>query len=297
MWLVKTLKHFLLVSLLPFTVHLQGKKTDDCNVEVKYPKATFSYFIGDTMVLNCTVEFCQSEPPDTYWCKHANSCEPLQDTNRTNNKHLDKIMFLVYTISHVNLTDSGKYQCVAKQNGKILKGHIITVNVAGVKATSYETNTGVTPTNSTMLIVNPASTPLWIVYSIIAVGVVGAISFLIMVTYFCIRNFHEPLEAVEPGIGGQRSQCHNMTEINGKPTIYENMNEFSEGISSSSSNFLTVNKCNSPGSQKKNVKSSDTNQHDTIIYASLNESTLNRKPSLKFVNNEDTEYAAINIKH
>lgn len=88
-----------------------------------------------------------------------------------------------------------------------------------------------------------------------------------------------------------------MTEMNGKSTIYENMNKFSEGVSSSSPNPLTVNERKSPQNRTENTKFSDTPQQDTIIYASLKESMLSRKPSMKFVDNEDTEYAAINIKY
>ncbi|XP_055492616.1 uncharacterized protein si:ch211-214p13.8 [Leucoraja erinacea] len=293
MWFAKTLKHFLLVSLLPFTVHLQGNKT--CLPSVVYPKATYNYSIGDTLVLNCSVQLCKLIPNSITWYKmSANNSEKIDVKNVINSS---SVIFVAYTVSSVNLTDSGKYQCIAAQGLRIAQGHIITVNVHGVKPDSYETSTTVTPTNATMTVPNPDSTPLWIFYGVILVGIVGAVVFLVMMTYFCIRNFQEPLETVEPRNSCQGSQCHGMTEMNGKSTIYENMNKFSEGVSSSSPNPLTVNERKSPQNRTENTKFSDTPQQDTIIYASLKESMLSRKPSMKFVDNEDTEYAAINIKY
>ncbi|XP_059826530.1 uncharacterized protein si:ch211-214p13.8 isoform X2 [Hypanus sabinus] len=274
---VKTLKQFLFIALLPFAMQLQANESDGCDFSVMYRKATFNYSIGDAMTLNCTVQFCEKKPLFADWCKRrGNSCEPLSNENETyNNK-----MFIVYTVPSINLTDSGKYQCQAKRNNEMVKGHIITVNVHGVKVTTHE----------------PSTTGEWVSYIIIAVGTVSAVVIIVLITYFCIRNFHEPLETAEPSANSQRTQYHNMTEINEKPTIYENMNEFSEGVSSSSHNPLTVNE-SFPRQSQKREKPSCTDQQDTIIYASLSESVLSRKSSLKFTNNEDTEYAAINIKH
>ncbi|XP_062903572.1 uncharacterized protein si:ch211-214p13.8 [Mobula hypostoma] len=294
----KTLKQLLLTALLPFVLQTQVNKGDGCGIEVMYLKATFNYSIGDTMTLNCTVKFCDSKTPTAGWCKQlVNGCEPLPNENERSKNHPFE-MLMVYTIPSVNLTDSGRYQCQAEQNNATAKGHIITVNVHGVKATTHGPSTTgeLIPTNSTMMTQGPVNSISWVSYAIIAVGTVSAVGFIVLITYFCIRNFHEPLDSAEPSASSQRTQYHNMTEINEKPTIYENMNEFSEGISSSSRNPLTVNESISPQSQKRE-KPSCTEQQDTIIYASLRESVLNRKSSLKITNNEDTEYAAINIKH
>ncbi|XP_072884960.1 B- and T-lymphocyte attenuator-like isoform X2 [Hemitrygon akajei] len=294
---VKTLKQFLLIALLPFTMQLQANESDGCNFSVMYLKATLDYSIGDTMTLNCTVQFCE-KPLFAGWCKQrGNSCEPLLKEDKTFKDHPFKT-FIVYTVPSVNLTDSGKYQCQAKQNNEMSKGHIITVHVHGVKVTTHEPSTTgeFIPTNSTMMIQGPVNSISWVSYIIIAVGTVSAVGIIVLITYFCIRNFHEPLETAEPSANSQRTQYHNMTEINEKPTIYENMNEFSEGISSSSRNSLTVNE-SFPRQSQKREKPSCTDQQDTIIYASLSESVLSRKSSLKLTNNEDTEYAAINIKH
>ncbi|XP_078259140.1 uncharacterized protein LOC144595488 [Rhinoraja longicauda] len=294
MWFVKTLKHFLLISLLPFIVRLQENKSDNCHLSVIYTKATLNYSIGDTLVLNCTVKPCKLTPTINWYKTTSNSSERMSVKSLVNPS---SVIFVTYTVPSVNLTDSGEYQCVADQDGRITNGHIITVNVHGVKIGSYETSTAVTPTNATMSVPDPANTPLWIFYGVILVGIVGAVVFLVTITYFCIRNFHEPLETVEPGNSCQGSQCHGMTEMNGKSAIYEDMNVFSEGVSSSSPNPLTVNERKSPQNQTKKTKFSNTPQQDSIIYASLKESMLSRKSSMTFADNEDIEYAAINIKY
>ncbi|XP_060682474.1 B- and T-lymphocyte attenuator isoform X2 [Hemiscyllium ocellatum] len=273
---------FLYVAVYPEENH-------SCPVRVGYPRAMFNCSTGDRLTLNCTVVYCKGIELTVHWCKiHSNSCQSvnkitqhqLTDTNAT-----EQQMLVVYTISSINLTDNGTYRCEAQQNAITAKGHSINLNVF------------VTATNSTMKGHNPLGTPIWIFYSIIVMGILGTVLFLVLFTYFCIKNFHESQETKEPTDKCERSECHAMTEANGKSTIYENTNECSEGIGPAFPNSLTVDNCNSPENHRNDAGCSNTDSDCTIIYASLNTSMLCRKSSITASNEEDTEYAAINIKN
>ncbi|XP_072332148.1 uncharacterized protein [Scyliorhinus torazame] len=283
MWCVKTHNYFFLTSFLYFSAHLKGSYP--CGLQVGYPRATFNYTVGDSLELVCCV-LCATEKTEVHWCKyHSNSCQKVKETTRSStNIHNEtkQKMLVVYTISSVNLTDSGSYQCRAKQGGVQANGNSIVVNV-------FETSA-----NSTMKTQNPLSTPIWIFYSIIVMGILGTVLFLVLITYFCIRNFNEPGGTGEPVDSCGRHECHAMTVTNGKPTIYENMNGRPEG--STTPNSLTVNDCNNPANHRTDACSSDDAPNNTIIYASLNTSMLCRKGSVT-APDEDTEYAAINIRH
>ncbi|XP_038674820.1 uncharacterized protein LOC119977707 isoform X2 [Scyliorhinus canicula] len=282
MWRIKTHNYFFLTSFLYFSAHLKGSYP--CPLRVGYPRVTLNNTVGDSLTLNCTVLYCAAEQPEVYWCKyHANSCQQLNATNRSiKNIHnmTERGILVVYTISSVNLTDSGSYQCHAKEGDVQANGNSIIVNV-------FETSA-----NSTMKTQNPLGTPIWIFYSIIVVGILGTVLFLVLITYFCIRNFNEPGETREPVDSCGRHECHAMTVNNGKPTIYENMNGRPEG--STTPNSLTVNDCNNPANH--GTDAFDDGSNNPIIYASLNTSMLCRKASVT-APDEDTEYAAINIKH
>ncbi|XP_067841616.1 uncharacterized protein zgc:174945 isoform X2 [Heptranchias perlo] len=288
MWFIRTRNYFLLAALLFFAAQLQGNGSDSCPLTVRYRRATLNYSAGDSLTLNCTIQYCGTEKPTVHWCKLlSNSCCPLTGENMTHLTSLngtEQTMLVVYTVSSVNLTDSGTYQCQAQQGVTGAMGNSITVNVF------------VTATGSTMKESNLITTPVWVFYSIIVVGIVGAALFLVMITYFCIRNFNEPLEPLERNDNSRRNECNAMTEINGKSTIYENANTCSDGIGSAIPNPFPANSSNSPGSDNDDACPSDTSPHDSIIYASLNQSILRRKPSVILPNEEDTEYAAINIK-
>lgn len=114
---------FLIISFFSFA----GNKT--CLPSVVYPKATYNYSIGDTLVLNCSVQLCKLIPNSITWYKmSANNSEKIDVKNVINSS---SVIFVAYTVSSVNLTDSGKYQCIAAQGSQIAQGHIITVNVHG----------------------------------------------------------------------------------------------------------------------------------------------------------------------
>ncbi|XP_067890296.1 B- and T-lymphocyte attenuator-like isoform X2 [Heterodontus francisci] len=279
MWKIRTCDYFLLAALFYFVVHLEG--SDLCSLRVGCPSMMLNYSVGDSLTLNCTVLYCAADRPIVHWCKlHSNSCQPLTEgyktTLRNSSNATEYEMLLAYTISSLNLTDSGTYRCEATVRDTRGMGNGITVTVFA------------TATTSTMKMSN-INTPLWILYSIIVMGIVGTVLFLVLITYFCIRNFNE---TKEPTANCRRNECLAMSENNGKPTIYENANECCEGTGSATANSLTVNNCNSPGNHRN-----DAAPHNTIIYASLNTSRLCRKPSITVPNEEDTEYAAINIKN
>ncbi|XP_041055476.1 B- and T-lymphocyte attenuator isoform X2 [Carcharodon carcharias] len=258
-----------------------------------------TYSVGDSLTLNCTIWHCTGRP-EIHWCKIiSDKCLPLSEANtkRTTPNDTNNKTVVVYTISSVNLTDSGIYQCHATEMTVSSKGNSITVNVFESKGHISENNSTETPTNSTMKTSDPLSTPIWIFYSIIVIGILGTVLFLVLITYFCIRNFNEPQETREPTDNCRRNEGHAMTEINDKSTIYENTNECSEDTGSAIPNSLTVNNCNSPGNHGNETCFSKTAPNNTIIYASLNTSMLCRKSSITIPNEEDTEYAAIFIKN
>ncbi|XP_078078855.1 B- and T-lymphocyte attenuator isoform X2 [Mustelus asterias] len=285
MRLIETCNYFLLAACVYFTVHLEGSYS--CPLRVGYPRAVLNYSIGDSLTLNCTILYCGPKLPEITWCKlHSNSCEPVEEAKEhkftpTNNSTEQRIL-LVFTISSINLTDRGTYRCQAKEGSVSAMGHTIVVNV-------FETTT-----NSTMKPVGALGTPPWIFYSIIVMGILGTVLFLVLITYFCIRNMNEFRETRQRSDSCGKHECHTMTQTNGKPTIYENTNECSEGVGCENPNSLTVNNCNNPANHRIDSCSSDNN---TIIYASLNTSMLCRKPSITIPDEEDTEYAAINIRH
>ncbi|XP_072434173.1 B- and T-lymphocyte attenuator-like isoform X1 [Chiloscyllium punctatum] len=295
----RTQTFFVLAAFLYVAVYPEENPL--CSVRVGYPRAKLNCSTGDRLTLNCTVVYCKDIELTAHWCKiHSNSCQPinkitkyqLTDTNAT-----EQQMLVVYTISSINLTDNGTYRCQAYQNSITAKGHSISVNVFEPKKQNDTINVTVTATNSTMKGHNPLGTPIWIFYSIIVMGVLGTVLFLVLITYFCIKNFHDSQETKEPTDKCERSECHAMTEANGKSTIYENTNECSEGIGSAFPNSLTVDNCNSPENHRNDAGYSNTDSNCTIIYASLNTSMLCRKSSITASNEEDTEYAAINIKY
>uniref|UniRef100_UPI00398EF965 B- and T-lymphocyte attenuator-like n=1 Tax=Pristiophorus japonicus TaxID=55135 RepID=UPI00398EF965 len=299
MWFMRTADCFLLTILLLFAVQLQGNGSKGCSLVARNPRAVLNYTVGDSLKLNCTVEYCQAEQPKVSWCKfHSNSCQELNGAfktiNTTSSNSTEYRMFVLYAFSSINVNDSGTYRCQAIEKNVNTMGNSILVNVFESKRHLDGNRYTVTAETITMKPPNPMNTPLWIFYSIIVVGIVGAVVFLVMITYFCIRNFHEPLESIESSETCRRTECHAMTETNEKPIIYENANECSEGLGSTIPNSLTVNNCNSPGNHKNDAGFSDT---ATIIYASLNESMLRSKPSIALPDEEDTEYAAINIKN
>ncbi|XP_069746565.1 B- and T-lymphocyte attenuator-like isoform X2 [Narcine bancroftii] len=210
MWLVKTFNYFFIL-LLHFHMHVQGNVSDGCILQVMYARATFNYSIGDTLELNCTVKFCKLNL-NIYWCKiEANNCEPLITNSKEN--AISGTTFLVYKVFSVEHNDTGKYQCVANESSYFSRGHLITVYVHGVKADSHETSISEIPTNSTMHALDLANTPLWIFYIVIAIGTVSAIVFLIMITLFCIRNFHDPLEKEEPSTSYAMHQYHGVPRV------------------------------------------------------------------------------------
>ncbi|XP_078401027.1 B- and T-lymphocyte attenuator [Cetorhinus maximus] len=297
MWYIRIRKYFFLAAFLYFPIRFEGSYS--CPLRVGYPRATLNHSVGDSLMLNCTIQYC-TDRPEIHWCKLiSDNCQPLGEATTkwttlidTNNK-----TFVVYTISSVTLNDSGSYQCHATNKAISAKGNSIIVNVFESKGHVSENNSIETPTNSTMKTSEPLNTPIWIFYSIIVIGILGTVLFLVLITYFCIRNINEPQETREPTDNYRRNECNAMTEINGKSTIYENMNECSEDIGSAIPNSLTVNNCNSPGNHGNDTYCSKTAPNNTIIYASLNTSMLCRKSSTTIPNEEDTEYAAINIKN
>ncbi|XP_048388275.2 B- and T-lymphocyte attenuator-like isoform X2 [Stegostoma tigrinum] len=269
-------------------------------MNVGYPRAKLNHSIGDSLTLNCTVMYCK-QVPETNWCKvQSNSCQPvigkkIQEPHLASNT--EGKVFVLYTISSMNLTDSGTYRCYAKDKDLTVQGNSVTVSVFEPKKQNDRNNFNVTATNSTMTKQNPLGTPLWIFYSIIVMGTLGTVLFIIMITYFCLRNLTESQETKELTDKCERSECNAMTEANGKCTIYENGNECSEGIGSAVPNSLIVDNSNSPENHRNDAGCSNTASNYTIIYASLNTSMLCRKSSITSPNEEDTEYAAINIKN
>ncbi|XP_078422421.1 uncharacterized protein LOC144695406 [Cetorhinus maximus] len=55
-----------------------------CSLFVQYSRAVLNYSVGDSLTLNCTVQFCANgvQLPEAHWCKmHGKTCQPV--TGRT----------------------------------------------------------------------------------------------------------------------------------------------------------------------------------------------------------------------
>ncbi|XP_048454265.1 B- and T-lymphocyte attenuator [Rhincodon typus] len=209
MWFTRTQKHLVLAAFLYIAVY--SKESDLCMMNVGYPRAKLNHSIGDSLTLNCTVMYC-NQVPETNWCKvQSNSCHPvigqkIQPSHLANNT--EGKVFVLYTISSMNLTDSGTYRCYAKYGDVTVQGNSITVNVFEPKKQNDRNNVNVTATNSTMMKQNPLGTPLWIFYTIIVMGILGTVLFVVLITYFCIRNFTESQETKEPTDKCERNECN-----------------------------------------------------------------------------------------
>ncbi|XP_042190673.1 B- and T-lymphocyte attenuator-like isoform X2 [Callorhinchus milii] len=204
MWLTKTCKYIFNAFLLLCVVSLQGHETLDCTLDVAYLKQTINLNVGQHLMLNCTVDFCSTngQLSTVYWCKFSGiKCNQL-NTHIHNGgaKFQNKTrMLVIYEVSSVNLNDSGTFQCQAHQGVELSIGHSITVHVRenpteaphAINITAAVTNNTMSTTQASM------QTPSWILYCLIGLGVVAAIIFIVMITYFCLRNIEDPLESKE----------------------------------------------------------------------------------------------------
>ncbi|XP_060703541.1 uncharacterized protein LOC132830083 [Hemiscyllium ocellatum] len=108
-----------------------------CSLSILHQRAVFNYSVGDSLTLNCTVQFCVNEVqlPEAHWCKmHGNLCQPV--TGRTHYPNIsyslqdkEMKMSVIHTVTHVELSTSGFYQCQATQGAVTTVGQLVHVNV------------------------------------------------------------------------------------------------------------------------------------------------------------------------
>ncbi|XP_060703152.1 uncharacterized protein LOC132829805 [Hemiscyllium ocellatum] len=121
-----SLQCLLIISLI------QGNGNRACPVRVIYPRSTLHLTVGDSLTLNCTVEFCtrEEQKPVVYWCIiEARSCHPVSTNGLSFNHDQQGNLLVSYKIAALNYNDSGTFRCEASQGNVMARGHSIVVNV------------------------------------------------------------------------------------------------------------------------------------------------------------------------
>ncbi|XP_067867081.1 uncharacterized protein [Heterodontus francisci] len=121
-------------------VNVFENKDATCSLFVLYPKPVLNYSEGDSLTLNCTVQFCANgaQLPEAHWCKmHGKTCQPvtgrLHYPNMTYSpQYTEKKMLVIHAVSHVDLSNSGVYQCQATHGAVTAVGQFVSVNVGKI---------------------------------------------------------------------------------------------------------------------------------------------------------------------
>ncbi|XP_038674595.1 uncharacterized protein LOC119977572 [Scyliorhinus canicula] len=108
-----------------------------CSFLVQSPRTVLNYSVGDSLTLNCAVQFCANgmQLPEAHWCKmHGKTCQPVTGEIHYPNityspQDMEKKMLVIHTVSHVEVGTGGLYQCQATQGAVSTLGQLVSVNV------------------------------------------------------------------------------------------------------------------------------------------------------------------------
>uniref|UniRef100_A0A3B4WMT6 Ig-like domain-containing protein n=1 Tax=Seriola lalandi dorsalis TaxID=1841481 RepID=A0A3B4WMT6_SERLL len=90
---------------------------EDCETVIKVQRHTlYEAFVGQELIMNCTVAFCNSSPPSVIWYKLD---QPIGPVNVSSGSHIktvwkelsrsEGVSFLIF--QKILVSDSGLYQC------------------------------------------------------------------------------------------------------------------------------------------------------------------------------------------
>ncbi|XP_072373413.1 netrin receptor DCC-like [Scyliorhinus torazame] len=108
-----------------------------CSFFVQSPRTVLNYSVGDSLTLNCAVQYCANgiQLPEAHWCKmHGETCQPVTGKIHYPNityspQDMEKKMLVIHTVSHVEMGTGGIYQCRATQGAVTTVGQLVSVNV------------------------------------------------------------------------------------------------------------------------------------------------------------------------
>ncbi|XP_023275957.1 uncharacterized protein LOC111665259 [Seriola lalandi dorsalis] len=171
------------VSILALLVLALNADSEDCETVIKVQRHTlYEAFVGQELIMNCTVAFCNSSPPSVIWYKLD---QPIGPVNVSSGSHIktvwkelsrsEGVSFLIF--QKILVSDSGLYQCrsgdsVSHSINVSVHGHAEITTVKWENETSSPTPTPQLPENILMY-VYPAAGIVTLVVIVIVLSIIS----------------------------------------------------------------------------------------------------------------------------